>query len=77
LLDREETKSLNGIPGFASLPGVGYAFGKRDSSSDENELLIVVTPRRMSDRIRETRARYAGRGGGGSPGMPAPPAPEP
>jgi hypothetical protein len=27
LLDRNETKSLSGIPGLANLPGVGYAFG--------------------------------------------------
>jgi type II secretory pathway component GspD/PulD (secretin) len=78
LLDREETKSLSGIPGFANLPGLGYAFGSRNKTSDETELLILVTPRRMSDRIRESRAKYAGRGSGGTGGTPAPaPAPEP
>jgi len=80
LLDREETKSLNGIPGFASLPGVGYAFGNRNNTSVENELLILVTPRRMSDRIRDTRSKYVGRGGSTATGtapVVAPPAPEP
>ena len=70
LLDQEETKSLNGIPGFATLPGVGYAFGQRSTSSTDTELLIVVTPRPMSDRIRQARARYLGRGGVNLPGGP-------
>lgn len=64
LLDREETKSLNGIPGFATLPGLGYAFGNRNRSSTDNELLIIVTPRRMSDRTAVSRTRFAGRGVG-------------
>jgi len=78
LLDRNETKSLSGIPGLANLPGVGYAFGLRSNSADENELLIVVTPRRMSEQMRKSRARYAGRGGATATGA-APPssAPEP
>jgi len=79
LLDHEETKSLSGIPGLANVPGAGYTFGNRDNTGNETELLIVVTPRRMSDRIRETRTRYVGRGGaaatGGSPAQTAPAAP--
>ncbi len=38
LLDNEETKSLNGIPGLANLPGVGYAFGLRTNSLTDTEL---------------------------------------
>ena len=68
LLDQEETKSLSGIPGFANLPGVGYAFGLRNNTSADTELLILVTPRRMSDHIRETKTKYAGTG----TGMPGP-----
>src|ERR1700756_4449819 len=60
LLDNEETKSLSGIPGLANLPGVGYAFGQRSTSLNDTELLIVVTPRRMSDRVRTSLARFAG-----------------
>jgi Flp pilus assembly secretin CpaC len=72
LLDREETKSLSGIPGLANLPVVGYAFGTRSTSSNETELLIIVTPRRMNERIRESRPKYAGRGGATATGAPAP-----
>jgi hypothetical protein len=77
LLDNEETKSLNGIPGLANLPGVGYAFGQRSTSLDDTELLIVVTPRRMSDRVRTSVPRFAGRGGATSPGAPTPTSSEP
>ncbi len=78
LLDREETKSLSGIPGLANLPGVGYAFGLHNTSSQDNELLIIVTPRRMSDHIRQSKVKYAGRGGstsssGGLPTSAPPP----
>jgi hypothetical protein len=77
LLDNEETKSLSGIPGLASLPGIGYAFGQRNNTLNDTELLIVVTPRRMSDRVRTSFARFAGRGGASSSGAPAPAPSEP
>ena len=78
LLDQEETKSLTGIPGLANLPGVGYAFGQRSKSSTDTQLLIIVTPRRMSDRIRQMRALYAGHGQGtGSSSPVAAPATQP
>jgi general secretion pathway protein D len=77
LLDNEETKSLSGIPGLANLPGVGYAFGQRNTSLNDTELLIVVTPRRMSERVRTSLSRYAGRGGAPSSGAPPPASPEP
>lgn len=77
LLDHEETKSLSGIPGLANLPAIGYAFGLRTKTADDNELLIVVTPRRMSDHLRESKPLFAGRGSGTSSSAPSPVAPEP
>ena len=81
LLDNEETRSLSGIPGLANLPALGYIFGQKNNSLTDNELLIVVTPRRMTDHLRESRARYAGPGGGGASSAPppvaAPTTPEP
>ncbi len=47
LLDNEETKSITGIPGLATLPGVGYAFGGRNNTLNDTELLVIVTPRRV------------------------------
>jgi hypothetical protein len=63
LTDREETRSITGLPGFANLPVVGYAFGTRNNSLADTELLIVVTPRPIRFPDRATRAIYAGRGG--------------
>ncbi len=62
LLDREESKSITGIPGLATLPGVGYAFGVRNNSLQDTELLILITPRRVRMPRRDTRTIYAGRG---------------
>ena len=73
LLDKEETNSLSGIPGFAQLPGVGYGFGNKNSSSTDNEFLILVTPRRMSNRSREVHTKYVRRDSGEPPSS----APEP
>jgi Flp pilus assembly secretin CpaC len=63
LLDNEETQSLNGIPGLANLPAVGYVFGLHNNSLTDNELLIVVTPRRMSERVRKSGQMFPGHGG--------------
>jgi Type II secretory pathway, component PulD len=65
LLDKEETNSLSGIPGFANLPGLAYAFSTKSKSTTDNELLILVTPRRMKDVARDSKAKYIGRGGVG------------
>jgi len=62
LLDREETKTITGLPGFAKLPVAGYLFGVRDKSFTDDELLILITPRRVRAPIRDARSIYAGRG---------------
>lgn len=93
LLDREETKTITGLPGFANLPVAGYLFGVRDNSFTNDELLILITPRRVRAPIHDSKTLYAGRGdstGRGSvgtgaapvtpvpePGQPAPPGEQP
>jgi type II secretory pathway component GspD/PulD (secretin) len=62
LLDNEETRSLTGLPGFANLPVLGYAFGGRNNSLKNTEFLILITPRRLRDPIRNARTIFAGRG---------------
>jgi hypothetical protein len=47
ITDTEETRAITGLPGFAEIPGVGYAFGQRNNSLQDTGLLIVVTPRRL------------------------------
>jgi type II secretory pathway component GspD/PulD (secretin) len=92
LLDDEETRAITGLPGFANLPGAGYAFSTRNNTHNETEFLILVTPRRLRSPVRQARSIFAGRGdttsrgsvGAGAPEVspselpnPNPPAPGP
>jgi hypothetical protein len=88
LLSDNETKTLSGIPGLAQLPGIGYAFGTRNNSYSNDELLILITPRRVRSPFHESKTIYAGtgepsgRGQGGAAAAPRPdqepsPAPPP
>jgi Bacterial type II and III secretion system protein/FG-GAP-like repeat len=62
LTDREETRSITGLPGFAELPGVGYAFGGRTNSLSDTELMILITPHRLRSPQRQTGTIFAGHG---------------
>lgn len=63
LTDREETRSITGLPGFAEIPGPpGYAFGDHSDSYQDSELLFVITPVRVRTPDHNTRTIYAGRG---------------
>ena len=81
LLDNQETRTLTGLPGFANLPGgVGYLFGQRNATSQDIEMLIVITPYKLRLRDRVSRSIYAGHDtniGRGSAPVPAPPQPQP
>jgi uncharacterized protein YjdB len=80
LFDDEETRTISGLPGFAQIPGAGYAFGAHSNSFTNSELLILITPRRVRLPLRESHDIYAGRGdatGRGAGGANVPPAPPP
>ena len=62
VLSENETKTLSGIPGLAQLPGIGYAFGTRNNSYTNDELLFLITPRRVRSPFHESRTIYAGTG---------------
>ncbi len=62
LLSRNETQTITGIPGLATLPGIGYAFGNRNSSFTDDELLFLITPRRVRSPFHESETFYAGTG---------------
>jgi hypothetical protein len=63
ITDREETRSITGLPGFAELPGpLGYVFSERSNTLQDTELLILVTPRRLRRPDRQSRTIFAGRG---------------
>ena len=58
--DHEETRSITGLPGFATLPVIGYALGTRSTSLQNTELLIVITPRKLRLPERKTHTIFAG-----------------
>jgi type II secretory pathway component GspD/PulD (secretin) len=80
LLDKEETRSLTGLPGLGDLPGASYAGATHNNSSNYTEFMILVTPHRLRSPVRQARSILAGRGdptSRGSSGVGAPPEPEP
>jgi len=84
MTDTEETRSIAGLPGFAEVPGLRYAFSSKNHAFQDTELLIVITPRRLRLADHLTRTIYAGRGdvgrsaaGPGFRGTPTPQQPLP
>src|SRR4029077_8827089 len=60
------------------ISGAGYLFGSRNNSFSDDELLILITPRKLRIPLRDSRTIYAGRGdatGRVSAGAAAPPPP--
>ncbi|HEY2352334.1 MAG TPA: FG-GAP-like repeat-containing protein [Candidatus Acidoferrum sp.] len=66
LADREETRAITGLPGFAELPGIGYAFGGRTKSLTDTELMILITPHRLRSPQHHSATIFAGHGERGS-----------
>jgi type II secretory pathway component GspD/PulD (secretin) len=72
MTDTEETRSITGLPGFAGVPGLRYAFSSKSRAFQDTELLIVITPRRLRLADHLTRTIYAGRGDVGRGGATGP-----
>ena len=60
LADREETRAITGLPGFAELPGIGYAFGGRTKTLTDTELMILITPHRLRSPQKQTGTIFTG-----------------
>jgi Flp pilus assembly secretin CpaC len=69
VLSDNETKTITGLPGLAQLPGIGYAFGTRNNSYSDNEILFLVTPRRVRSPFHQAKTIYAGTGEPGGHGQ--------
>jgi general secretion pathway protein D len=48
-----EQRSLSGIPGLGSVPGLNQVMTSNSKENDEDELLIVITPRVVSHEQKE------------------------
>ncbi len=63
LFDRAETRTLKGWPGLSKIPLLRYLFSDENVEHQENEVLIVLTPRivRMPDWTKANlRSLYSG-----------------
>ncbi|HLB90424.1 MAG TPA: hypothetical protein VJK29_22385 [Terriglobales bacterium] len=49
-VSRTEQRSLSGIPGLGTVPGLNKAMVSNTKEVDEDELLVVITPRVISQR---------------------------
>ena len=47
-VSNSEQRSLNGIPGLGAVPGLNQVMTSNSKENDEDELLIVITPRVVS-----------------------------
>jgi type II secretory pathway component GspD/PulD (secretin) len=78
LLDAEQSRALTGSPWLANIPYAGYLFGSHNNSDTNTELLIILTPRKVSSPTRSSREIYAGQGDvSGRSSVGATPAPPP
>jgi hypothetical protein len=76
LLDNEETRTITGLPGFANLPGAaGYFFGQRNTTAQDTEMVILITPHKLRLQDRVSRSIYVGRDTSTSRGSTAVPSP--
>jgi general secretion pathway protein D len=63
LVEKTDTKSLNGWPGLANIPLLRYLFAEDQKSYEDDEILIILTPHivRMPDWTRANlRSMYSG-----------------
>jgi len=60
MLNSNESISVNGTPALANLGGVGYLFGDNTADRSNDELVILITPRRISTSPKIDREFFAG-----------------
>jgi len=47
-ISNTETRSLNGIPGLGTVPGLNKVMTSNSMENDQDELLVVITPHVMT-----------------------------
>lgn len=56
LLQDEERKTIGQVPGIGSIPGFGNLFRSTDKTTDQTELVVLITPDLLTD-VSETADR--------------------
>ncbi len=69
ILDTSEMRAINGTPGLAEVDNIGLLAGDRTTNDSNDELVVLITPRRINPVPKISRELYAGhppQQGGGS-----------
>lgn len=53
-ISSSDIRSMSGIPGLGAIPGLNQAMVSNSLTSQDDELLIVLTPHILNNRSRET-----------------------
>jgi hypothetical protein len=72
ILETQEMHAINGTPGIAGVDTIGLLAGDRTTQDTDDELLVLITPRRINPVNRVNRELYAGhppQQGGGTVGQ--------
>jgi general secretion pathway protein D len=84
LIERDDTKSVSGLPGLAQVPGLRYFFSNETKEQKETEILIMLTPRIVRlPEVRQASSTAVGKDTGGPGSRPfgppggIPPQPQP
>ncbi|HWF39149.1 MAG TPA: FG-GAP-like repeat-containing protein [Candidatus Acidoferrales bacterium] len=72
VLQHQTSAALNGTPGIAAIPEIGLFASDQNRQNQDQELLIMVTPRMVRLAPRTDHTIYAGQGELEGPGGPAP-----
>lgn len=76
ILQQQEMRAINGMPGFSELQGLNFLTGNRHLENQDTELLFLITPRIVRLAPRTDRSFYAGHepgAGGAVPSFPTSP----
>lgn len=74
LIERDDTKTISGLPGLAQVPGLRYFFSQETKEAKETEVLIMLTPRivRLPEVRQSVGATRVGKDVGGPGPRPFP-----
>jgi Flp pilus assembly secretin CpaC len=53
-ISSSDTRSMSGIPGLGAIPGLNQAMVSNSLTTENDELLIVITPHVVANRNRIT-----------------------
>jgi Flp pilus assembly secretin CpaC len=53
-VSRSEIRSLSGLPGLGFIPILNKAFTKNSKQLEDDELLVVITPRVVSNEAKNS-----------------------